>query len=96
MFELWYGVSKSLRAAENTARLEAFLAGPLESVAFGDDDSVVAGRVRAQLEREGTPIGAYDTLIAAQALRIGAILVTANVAEFSRLRDLRIEDWTKM
>ena len=90
-----YGVSKSSRTTENSARLEAFLAGPLEMIAFDDDDSRVGGQIRAQLERAGTPIGAYDTLIAAQAVRRNAILVTANVNEFERIAGLRVEDWTR-
>lgn len=58
IYELWYGVAKSARAAENAARLDAFLAGPLETIGFEDEDSTVAGSIRAQLERAGTPIGA--------------------------------------
>lgn len=95
IYELWYGVAKSARGAENAARLEAFLAGPLEKIAFDDEDSKIAGSIRAGLERTGTPIGAYDTLIAAQALRRNAILVTANIAEFNRIEGLRVEDWTR-
>ena len=71
------------------------LAGPLETIAFDDDDSRVGGQIRGQLERAGTPIGTYDTLIAAQAVRRNAILVTANVNEFERIPGLRVEDWTR-
>jgi tRNA(fMet)-specific endonuclease VapC len=53
----------------------------------------VAGEVRAALERAGTPIGAYDVLIAGQALRHGATLVTANVTEFARVNGLTWKDW---
>lgn len=95
IYELWYGVAKSARVSENAARLDAFLAGPLEPVAFDDDDSKIAGSIRARLERVGTPIGAYDILIAAQALRRSAILVTGNVHEFERIDGLRLEDWTR-
>ena len=95
IYELWYGVSKSNRTEENSARLEAFLAGPLETIALDDDDSRIGGRIRAQLERAGTPIGAYDILIAAQAVRQNAVLVTANVNEFERIAGLRVEDWTR-
>jgi hypothetical protein len=48
----------------------------------------------ATLEAGGTPIGPYDMLIAAQALRRGATLVTANVKEFSRVRGLAWQDWS--
>jgi tRNA(fMet)-specific endonuclease VapC len=49
--------------------------------------------IRAELERAGRPMGAYDTLIAGQALHRGLILVTANVAEFQRVGGLRWENW---
>ncbi len=92
-FELWYGVAKSQRKATNAQRLEAFLAGPLEWTPFDDDDARAAGDVRAELEAAGTPIGAYDVLLAAQARRRGATLVTSNVSEFRRVAGLKWEDW---
>lgn len=52
------------------------------------------GDVRAFLERQGRPIGALDTIIAAHALSIRAVLVTNNLREFRRVRNLRCEDWT--
>lgn len=93
MFELWYGVAKSARQEFNTQRLETFLAGPLDLESFDDDDARKAGEIRAALEAAGRPIGAYDLLIAGQALRRGAILVTANTSEFSRVDGLRWENW---
>lgn len=92
-FELWYGVAKSERREANTERLEAFLAGPLEWVTFDEDDSREAGRVRAELERAGKPIGAYDVLIAGQARRRRATVVTSNGREFDRVAGLKWEDW---
>jgi tRNA(fMet)-specific endonuclease VapC len=92
-FELWYGAAKSARRQANRQRLETFFAGPLDLVAFDDEDARVAGEIRATLEVAGTPIGAYDLLIAGQALRYDATLVTANTAEFSRVPDLRWQDW---
>ena len=92
-FEFWYGAAKSARRQANRQRLETFFAGPLELVPFDDEDARAAGEVRAALESAGTPIGAYDLLIAGQALRYDATLVTANTAEFSRVGDLRWEDW---
>ncbi len=92
VFELWYGVAKSARVDANTERLAVFLA-PLVSLPFDEDDARFAGMVRAELERAGTPIGAYDCLIAGQALRRGAMLVTANVQEFERVSGLRWENW---
>jgi tRNA(fMet)-specific endonuclease VapC len=92
LFELWYGVAKSGRVDANTERLAVFLA-PLGTLHFTDEDARSAGVIRHELERAGTPIGAYDTLIAGQALQRGLTLVTANVAEFQRVGGLRWENW---
>ncbi len=94
LFELWYGVARNRYRAENTERLRGFMSGQVTIVGFEEEDAVIAGDVRAELERAGTPIGPYDLLIAAQALRSGSTLVTANVAEFRHVPDLAWEDWT--
>jgi tRNA(fMet)-specific endonuclease VapC len=95
VFELWYGVGKSQRREINARRLTTFLSGPLDVFEFDDEDARAAGEVRATLEASGTPIGAYDVLIAGQSLRRGATLVTANAAEFSRVSGLSWEDWAR-
>ena len=92
-FELWYGVRKSQRKDTNTQRLEAFFAGPFGWVEFEEEDAREAGTVRAELESAGKPIGAYDVLLAGQARRRGATLVTSNAREFGRVRHLSWEDW---
>lgn len=93
LLELWYGVGRSERRRENTDRLRVFLSGAIGVVPFDDDDAETAGDLRATLESAGTPIGPYDLLIAAQALRIKATLVTANTSEFARVRGLIWQDW---
>ena len=95
VFELWYGVGKSTRQEFNRKRLDAFLAGPILVLPFEDADARVAGSVRAALEAAGKPIGAYDVLMAGQALRHRLTLVTANVSEFSRVKGLAWQDWAK-
>jgi len=95
LHELWYGVAKSSRRESNTARLQAFLTGPLEILDWDDADARAAGEVRSQLEREGQTIGAYDALIAAQAVRRGITVVTANSKEFKRVDGLMWEDWAR-
>ncbi len=92
IFELWYGIQKSTHVDRNLQALEAFLA-PLRILSFDSQDARVAGEIRVQLERAGTPIGPYDLLIAAQALRHDLTLVTANAKEFSRVTGLRWENW---
>ena len=94
LFELWYGVEKSGRAKENSERLRVLLSGDLDLLDFDDEDAQTAGRIRAALESAGTPIGAYDLLIAGQALRRGLTVVTANTSKISRVSGLSWEDWT--
>jgi len=93
LYELWYGVAKSARAKENAQNLATFLAGPVQVLGFAEEDARVAGEVRASLERIGKPIGAYDILIAGQAVSRKMTLVTANAREFGRVKGLDWEDW---
>jgi tRNA(fMet)-specific endonuclease VapC len=79
LFELRYGVAKSTRPERNAQRLADFLTGVITVLSFEPADAEEAGDIRAQLEREGTPIGPYDLPIAAQARRRGALLVTASL-----------------
>ena len=92
--ELQYGVQKSSRPAQNQQALDQFLL-PLTIISFDENDAVAYGQIRANLEAQGSPIGALDTLIAAQAVQYNLILVTNNVGEFARVPGLAIEDWTK-
>src|SRR5216684_1703636 len=84
VYELWYGVSKSRDVDGNARKVRSFLAGPVSVLAFDEEDAAAAGEIRANTERAGKPIGAYDLLIVGQALRRKLTLVTANVREFSR------------
>jgi tRNA(fMet)-specific endonuclease VapC len=94
-FVLWYGVAKSARPEANARLVETFFVGPVSLLAFEPEDAKVAGRVRASLEAVGKPIGAYDLLIAGQALRHQLTLITANGREFGRVKGLDWEDWAK-
>jgi tRNA(fMet)-specific endonuclease VapC len=94
LFELWYGVARSGRREENAQRLRVFLSGNIGVLPFEESDASIAGDSRATLEANGTAIGPYDLLIAAQALRTGTTLATANVSEFARVPGLSWEDWT--
>lgn len=92
-FELWYGVAKSQQREFNRIRLEIFLAGAAQLLQFSEEDSVRAGELRALLEKQGTPVGSFDTLIAGQALARGLVMVTHNVREFAQVPGLKVEDW---
>ncbi len=94
-FELWYGVAKSRRPDANARLVETFFAGPVRLLDFEAEDAKVAGRIRAGLEAVGKPIGAYDLLIAGQAVRHQLTLITANAREFARVKGLDWEDWAK-
>ena len=94
-FELWYGVAKSSRPEVNAKRVETFFAGPVSLLSFEEEDARAAGFVRAALEASGRPIGAYDLLIAGQALRHKLTLVTANASEFRRIKGLMWENWAR-
>jgi tRNA(fMet)-specific endonuclease VapC len=91
--ELWYGVLRSARQRENGQGLAAFLRGEVSLIAFDEEDALRAAELRVNLEGGGQPIGAYDLLIAAQALRSGATLVSGNVREFGRIKELKLENW---
>lgn len=91
--ELRFGVAKrgSARLArEVDARLSRMRIAP-----FGPPGDQVYADLRADLERKGTPIGANDLWIAAQALHDGSVLVTDNETEFGRVPKLRIENWLR-
>jgi tRNA(fMet)-specific endonuclease VapC len=93
LFELRNGFARSNRRVEAERLLAEFLAPGIAVLPFEDEDAEHAGDIRAHLESKGTPIGAYDCLIAAQARRHSAALVTLNAREFSRVPGLIVTDW---
>ncbi len=88
--ELLFGAFKSQRWAQNVARVESLAFAVLP---FDKRDGRELAEIRAALASVGTPIGPYDTLIAGQARARTLTLITRNTREFSRVRDLRVEDW---
>lgn len=90
--ELQFGVAKSSKPEHNQQALDGFLT-PLEVLAYPAAASPVYGDLRARLQREGTPIGPLDLLIAAHALHLRVALVTNNLREFSRIKGLQLENW---
>jgi tRNA(fMet)-specific endonuclease VapC len=89
--ELYFGAYKSQFPDANLKRLDALR---FEVLAFDKEDSIAAGKIRAELQVAGTPIGPFDVLIAGQALCRGLTLVTANTREFIRVQGLAVEDWS--
>jgi tRNA(fMet)-specific endonuclease VapC len=81
-----------LRAREQ--QLLSAIVAPFDVFLLDHDVVEVYGRVRADLENSGTAIGALDAFIAAQALSLGAVLVTSNEKEFQRVRGLQVENWS--
>lgn len=90
--ELECGVSKSANPQRNAVALLEFCT-PLEIADFDGRAAMVYGRIRADLEQKGRGIGPLDTLIAAHAVALGAILVTNNLREFKRIKELQVENW---
>jgi tRNA(fMet)-specific endonuclease VapC len=90
--ELEFGAEKSAHVEKNRARLASLIEN-IHAVPLDTETSRHYGLIRADLEKKGTPIGANDLWIAAQTLALGAVLVTDNVGEFSRVVGLEVENW---
>ncbi|MGE0124413.1 MAG: type II toxin-antitoxin system VapC family toxin [Dehalococcoidia bacterium] len=91
--ELLYGAEVSPRRAQDNAALVAFLPY-VEAVALDEEAAQHYAEIRADLRRRGLMIGANDLFIAAHARALGLTLVTNNSAEFERVQDLKLENWT--
>jgi tRNA(fMet)-specific endonuclease VapC len=92
VLELRHGAEKSQYRKRTHARLDAFL-GPIEVLPFDEKAALEGARIRARLEKAGTPIGDLDSLIAATALALDLTLVSNNLREFERVDGLRCESW---
>lgn len=92
--ELEHGVEKSAYPERNTLALMQFLS-ILEVLPFGDLAAVEYGKLCAHLQKQGTPVGTMDMLIAAHALAEDLTLVTNNTREFIRIPGLRLENWAE-
>jgi tRNA(fMet)-specific endonuclease VapC len=90
--ELEFGVQKSQCSAKNQQALTQFLL-PLKIVNFDNAAATIYDEIRARLEKQGTPIGSLDTLIAAHALSLQVTLITNNIRKFNRVPNLKIKNW---
>jgi tRNA(fMet)-specific endonuclease VapC len=95
VLELRQGAEGSQQPEVAHGRLDAFLAA-MRLVPFEREDAVQGARLRDDLRRRGTPIGDFDSLIAAQAVARNLILVTNSLREFARIAGLRTENWVSM
>ena len=87
-----YGIEKSDAKEKNRISLIELLS-IFTIIPFDDRDAAEYGRIRADLERKGRVIGEIDMLLAAQSRCKKLIFVTNNVREFSRVQNLRLENW---
>ena len=92
--ELVHGVEKSAAVERNRLALYLLLAN-IDILDFDVDAANDYGKIRAELEMKGTPIGPLDMMIAGHARSLGFTIVTNNVKEFSRVRHLKIENWAE-
>jgi tRNA(fMet)-specific endonuclease VapC len=92
--ELVHGVEKSAAVEKNRLALSMLLAN-IEILDFDVDAADCYGKIRADLEKKGTPIGPLDMMIAGHAQSRGYTVVTNNVKEFSRVSNLKIENWAE-
>ena len=90
--ELEHGIAKSNYPERSRAALTKFLT-ILEVFDFDEAAARAYGSICAQLQKQGTPIGTMDMLIAGHARSRGYILVTNNTREFERVDGLRLENW---
>ena len=92
--ELMHGVEKSQAVERNRMAITLFLSA-ITILPFNQYAAEEYGKVHAELERKGTPIGPMDMLIAGHARAEELVLVTNNTREFFRVENLEVEDWTK-
>ena len=90
--ELFFGVEKSSAKKKNRAIVESFVS-TFEIIPFDEAGSRIYAKIRASLEKKGSPIGPMDLLIASVSLANNFILVTNNTKEFSRISKLKLENW---
>ena len=92
--ELVHGIEKSAAVEKNRLALSMLLAN-IEIKNFDTYAADCYGKIRADLEKKGTPIGTLDMMIAGHAQSLDLTIVTNNVKEFARVDNLKIENWTE-
>lgn len=92
LMELIYGAERSMQVERNLRDIEQF-AARLDVLSYDEAAAIHSGQICAELARTGRPIGPYDQMIAGHARATGLILVSNNLAEFTRVEGLRVENW---
>lgn len=93
LMEIEFGLQLNPERARKLAPVMGAFLSSIAILPFGDADARAAGTLRASLQKQGQPIGAYDVLIAGCGLARGLIVVTSNLAEFQRVAGLQAESW---
>ena len=91
MAELYFGLKRNY-----SKQLDFWfhiILGKFKVIEFDDSSASIYGDIRALLEKSGEPLGNMDMLIAASALKAGAVLVSHNIRHFSKIKGLKVEDW---
>jgi tRNA(fMet)-specific endonuclease VapC len=91
--EVAYGLNLNPRLARRLGPVMRAFFGAIEVLPYGRAEAAATAGIRAALKKRGSPIGAYDALIAGAALAADLTLVTSNVREFDRVEGLRVENW---
>jgi tRNA(fMet)-specific endonuclease VapC len=92
--KLLYGAQKSITKEKSKERILEFLS-PFKIIGFNDEATEIYGRTREYLEKKGIIIGPNDLIIASIVLSTNGILITKNIKEFMRIKELKIENWTE-
>lgn len=92
LYELEVGIAKSKSPKKRIGQLSQMLS-LINIIPFAEKEAKYAAKIRASLEQKGTPIGAYDILIAGTAMAHQATLVTRNTAEFKRVKNIKLVNW---
>lgn len=92
LYELELGIAKSAAPKKRAMQLDKLI-DTVQILGFSTPEAKASAQIRATLEKQGTPIGPYDTLIAGTALANQGTLVTHNTGEFKRIKKLAVEDW---
>ena len=92
--QLLLGAYKSTNPTKTEKIVQEFLL-PFTIIPFDDKAAIIYSQIRGSLEKEGRVIGPNDLILAATVQASEGILVTNNVVEFVRIKDLKIENWTK-